>query len=431
MRKIIQLKSNKQLFKKSGLLLIALSLSLLSYSVTKTSTGNGNWSNASSWSPSGVPAANDSIIINHAIVLDQDIELTAGGKLTINSGASLIGNISTRRIGYTLSNTGPSVRVTNYGTLTIGRYNRSASGGNSNDDQYFDNYGTFNLSDNIDCNGSASAFAMAWGVFTNHAGAVINASPCVYIGGGTSQAEFHNSGEIFFNCSTCSNAFAAHSTSTIINHPGGHVTAVELMTMGGLDQHNYGCINALGGIRVFEKTSNGGNGTFTLHDNSKIFVPSGQQFNINANTTLIGIDDDNNNANNACVSTQTQVTNNGTISGEFYLNDPDGIVSGTVGSNVVLGTGNCGGGCTVAACAISSVTATPGACNSGNNQYTLTGAVTFSNAPSSGTMTITVSGGGSQVFTAPFTSPTSYSISGLISDGVAHNVDVVFSADAN
>ena len=34
------------------------------------------------------------------------------------------------------------------------------------------------------------------------------------------------------------------------------------------------------------------------------------------------------------------------------------------------------------------------------------------NAPSSGTMTITVSGGGSQVFTAPFTSPTSYSISG-------------------
>jgi len=420
--------------KKSYILFVILALSLIrltASAVTKTSTGNGNWNVAGTWSPSGVPASNDSIVINHNITLNVDIELTAGGKLTINSGASLIGNTATRRIGYTLSNTGPSVRVTNYGTLTIGQYNRTNSGGNSNDDHYFDNYGIFNLTDNIDCNGSASAFAIAWGVFTNHSGAVINCSPCFYVGGGSSQAEFHNSGEIFFNCSTCSSAFSVHSMATLINHPGGKVTAVELMTLGGLDQHNYGCINALGGIRVFEKSNNAGSGTFTLHDDSKIFVPSGQQFNVNSNTTLIGIDDDNNNANNACVSTQTNVTNSGTITGEFYLNDPDGLVSGTVGPNVVLGTGNCGGACSSPSCAISGVTATPGPCNSGNNQYTLTGDVTFTNAPTSGTLTITVSGGGIQVINAPFTSPTSYSIAGLTSDGVSHTVTAVFSADAN
>ena len=418
--------------KKSYNLFVILALSLIGLTasaVTKTSTGNGNWNVAGTWSPSGVPAANDSIVINHNITLDVDIELTAGGKLTINSGASLIGNTATRRIGYTLSNTGPSVRVTNYGTLTIGQYNRTNSGGNSNDDHYFDNYGIFNLTDNIDCNGSASAFAIAWGVFTNHSGAVINCSPCFYVGGGSSQAEFHNSGEIFFNCSTCSNAFSVHSMATLINHPGGKVTAVELMTLGGLDQHNYGCINALGGIRVFEKSNNAGSGTFTLHDDSKIFVPSGQQFNVNSNTTLIGIDDDNNNANNACVSTQTNVINSGTITGEFYLNDPDGLVSGTVGPNVVLGTGNCGGACSSPSCAISGVTATPGPCNSGNNQYTLTGNVTFSNAPSSGTLTISVSGGGIQVINAPFTSPVAYSIAGLTSDGVSHTVTAEFSAD--
>ncbi|HMS28662.1 MAG TPA: hypothetical protein PKD32_02305 [Saprospiraceae bacterium] len=52
---------------------------------------------------------------------------------------------------------------------------------------------------------------------------------------------------------------------------------------------------------------------------------------------------------------------------------------------------------------------------SANNQYTLTGTITFANPPATGTLTVSVSGGGSQVFNAPFTSPQNYSISGLTS----------------
>jgi len=77
----------------------------------------------------------------------------------------------------------------------------------------------------------------------------------------------------------------------------------------------------------------------------------------------------------------------------------------------------------------STVTAIPGTCNSATNQYTLTGTVTFSNPPSTGTLTVQIAGGGSQVFNAPFTSPQSYSIAGQTSDGVNHTVTATFSAD--
>ncbi len=87
------------------------------------------------------------------------------------------------------------------------------------------------------------------------------------------------------------------------------------------------------------------------------------------------------------VSTQTQVTNNGTISGGVLPKRPGRNCFRNCRIKCSNGTGNCGGGCTVTKnlAAISSVTATPGACNSGSNQpIRLTGAVTFSNAPSSG-----------------------------------------------
>ena len=81
-------------------------------------------------------------------------------------------------------------------------------------------------------------------------------------------------------------------------------------------------------------------------------------------------------------------------------------------------------------CNITGLTATPGTCNPVTNHYTLTGTVTFVNPPATGTLTVSVSGGGSQVFNAPFTSPQNYSIPGLTSDGVGHTVTAVFSDDA-
>ncbi len=62
------------------------------------------------------------------------------------------------------------------------------------------------------------------------------------------------------------------------------------------------------------------------------------------------------------------------------------------------------------------------------NTYTLSGNLTFSSPPATGYLTVSVEGGHSQVFNAPFTSPLSYSIQKLIADGATRNVTATFSA---
>jgi SdrD B-like domain len=80
-------------------------------------------------------------------------------------------------------------------------------------------------------------------------------------------------------------------------------------------------------------------------------------------------------------------------------------------------------------CTINNLTATPGTCVRTTNQYTLTGAVTFTDAPATGTLTVQLSSGQSQVFNAPFTSPINYSITGIPSDGLTRTATATFSAD--
>ncbi len=81
-------------------------------------------------------------------------------------------------------------------------------------------------------------------------------------------------------------------------------------------------------------------------------------------------------------------------------------------------------------CSITSITATVGSCDMETNTYTLGGSIMFSSFPSTGTFTLTVGPEGvNKVFNAPFTSPLTYSISGLDSDGTTHTVTGVFSAD--
>ncbi len=87
--------------------------------------------------------------------------------------------------------------------------------------------------------------------------------------------------------------------------------------------------------------------------------------------------------------------------------------------------------CIPCVCSVNSITATPGACNSSSNTYTVTGSVSFTNPPSSGILTIQIAGGGSQIFNAPFASPVNYSIAGQISDGITHTISATFSADPN
>ena len=79
-------------------------------------------------------------------------------------------------------------------------------------------------------------------------------------------------------------------------------------------------------------------------------------------------------------------------------------------------------------CSITSITRNPSNCLAGNT-YNVTGQVAYTNAPTSGTMTVSNSCGGSQVFTYPFpASPVAYSINGLTANGAACTVTASFSA---
>lgn len=70
-------------------------------------------------------------------------------------------------------------------------------------------------------------------------------------------------------------------------------------------------------------------------------------------------------------------------------------------------------------------------CNAQSNTYTLSGTLNFVNPPATGTLTVSVSGGGSQSFTAPFTSPLNYSIGSLFANGMLISVIASFSDDTN
>src|SRR5690554_1147164 len=75
------------------------------------------------------------------------------------------------------------------------------------------------------------------------------------------------------------------------------------------------------------------------------------------------------------------------------------------------------------------ITAAPGTCDPTTNNYTLSGEVTFSDEPATGTLIIEDCNGNSTILTAPFTSPASYTISGIDSDGATCNVTAHFSDD--
>ncbi|HLO56500.1 MAG TPA: hypothetical protein VK169_19550 [Saprospiraceae bacterium] len=107
-----------------------------------------------------------------------------------------------------------------------------------------------------------------------------------------------------------------------------------------------------------------------------------------------------------------------------YIVDLDG----TYGDNDKFTSGDIEVFGDVINCDISSVTALPTTCNPNNNQYAVSGQVTFVGPPASGTLTVAISGGGTQVFNAPFTSPINYTINGQVSDGQMKTVTATFSA---
>ena len=80
-------------------------------------------------------------------------------------------------------------------------------------------------------------------------------------------------------------------------------------------------------------------------------------------------------------------------------------------------------------CNMTSFTAVPGACIPASNTYNVNGSITFTNPPTSGTLTITSSCGVSTTIPGPWVSPLSYTLTGLPSNGLPCTLSASFSAD--
>jgi hypothetical protein len=83
-------------------------------------------------------------------------------------------------------------------------------------------------------------------------------------------------------------------------------------------------------------------------------------------------------------------------------------------------------------CSINIGTPTKTLCTGANsNTYNISGQITFTNAPATGTLIISVEGGHSKVYNAPFTSPHNYNIDKLIADGASRGITAYFSANTS
>ncbi|MDI3479443.1 MAG: large repetitive protein, partial [Rikenellaceae bacterium] len=114
--------------------------------------------------------------------------------------------------------------------------------------------------------------------------------------------------------------------------------------------------------------------------------------------------------------------------GEFYIllitnysNQPTNIIFEQIS----------GGGatdCNVVICNMSSITATPTACNPSTNFYSISGTITFTDPPTSGQLIVTDNSGATQTFNPPFISPINYEINNINSDGATHTVTAQFTS---
>jgi len=133
--------------------LLLLHSAISAFAITKTSTGTGNWGTAGTWSPSGVPANGDDVIIvsGHIVTLNTNTNTLLS--LSVNGTLSL-GDNTARTI--TVSG---SVTVSSTGTITIANFNDTHSfiiGGNISNAGVFDMVTGGNDLCNVTFNGSAN-----------------------------------------------------------------------------------------------------------------------------------------------------------------------------------------------------------------------------------------------------------------------------------
>ena len=195
--------NNSTLFKRLTLGLCFLLFSLGAQAVTKTATGAA-WNVAGNWSPAGIPAAGDSVIIPSGVTMSLNQNSGALLALNVQSGGTL--NVAA---GFTLATTGT---FTNAGTFTGN--NQTITVG-----KYFVNSGGFTSTTNV--------FSIAEG-FTNTGTFTPNGGTVTFNGTGNQNLNVGGSGTLtFFNLTINTTPAASNNVVTM----GTAVTVTNTLTL--------------------------------------------------------------------------------------------------------------------------------------------------------------------------------------------------------
>lgn len=105
--------------------------------------------------------------------------------------------------------------------------------------------------------------------------------------------------------------------------------------------------------------------------------------------------------------------------------------NGSPGTITFSQTGGAGSADCSLLCGVTGFTANPSACAPATNTYSVSGTLSINNPPATGTLTISNSCGGSQVYNAPFSTSINYNFTNITANGGGCTVTATWSADAN
>jgi Secretion system C-terminal sorting domain len=224
------------------LLVILVSIAFVTqgFAVTKTSTGT-NWATSSNWSPAGVPANGDDVIINTAMSIPNGTTTNVVRTVTINSGRSLAVNGNATLF---FSNT-----ITVNGTLNLNGTS-TVSGGNGNN-------GTISVAGTLNLNAVGTTISIS--TLTNSGNMSINGTLTLY-GDLTNTGTFnYNTGSlVLMSGSALQTIFGTLSVGDITVSTGSQVTLANSanVTLNGT--------LTLNASSSFDADGPGGGGTFTI-----------------------------------------------------------------------------------------------------------------------------------------------------------------------
>lgn len=228
-----------------------------------------------------------------------------------------------------------------------------------------------------------------------------------------------------YSQSTCNNA-APFCTSTGVNFPASTTTSAPFGP-------NYGCLGSQPNPAwFFLNIATSGNLTILLTNSSNVdidFAAWGPFATQAAMTAAVcgGASGTPISCSFSAAANETVFLPN-TVTGQWYMllitnfsGQPTNISAATSPSSA--GSTNCG-----ILCTITNLTAVPSLCDSLTNTYSISGSVSTSNIPTTGTLTISSSCGGSTVLNPPFAAVINYNLTGLSSNGAACVVTASYSA---